>query len=281
MLDNLAVVLAFPKFPENVGACARACANMGCSELIVVQPQLWDMDKALALATPKGAGLLSRMRVTRTLAEALSDFSRVYGTTARTGGWRKTVSTPAQAAPEICERLADGERVALVFGAEDCGLSNEDIRLCGQLLCIPTATEASSLNLAQAVLLVLYECLRHNPGQAFRPAGRRTGQPATHAECETLFQTMQLTLQRIGFLKGNNIEYWMLPIRRFFSRIRLQRSEFNLIMGVCRQIDWLARQLQGKGVSDAPKALPDPEPGADAAAPSRQAAGTSTSDSDA
>ncbi len=246
MLDGLTIVLNAPKFPENVGAAARACANMGCPNLVVVAPRQWDMDKALALATPKGAEILKRMRLEETLPAALAGLHTVYGATARTGGWRKGCQTPAQAGPDIAGFLAQGMHVGVVFGAEDRGLTNEDIEICGRLLTIPTAADASSLNLAQAVLIVLYECFTRSLDKPFRPKGPPHSPLATHAEQETLFAVIQETLLAIDFLKPDNPDYWMLPVRRFMQRIRLRRNDFNLLMGICRQVQWMARQLPQK-----------------------------------
>lgn len=238
--ENLAIVLQKPKFPENVGASARACVNMGCPNLIVVSPQNWNMDRAMSLATPKGADVLRQMRVGDNLAEELADFSVVYGTTARTGGWRKGVSTPAHAAPSICEQLSDGERVAIVFGPEDRGLLNDEISICGQLLCIPTMEDASSLNLAQAVLVMLYECFKYKPGKPFRPTGSLKSRLATHDEQERLYTTLHETLLNIEYFRDHNTDYWMLPAKRFLNRVGLRRNEFNLLMGICRKMNWMA-----------------------------------------
>lgn len=176
------------------------------------------------------------------LATALASFNMVYATTARTGGWRKGVLTPSQAAPEIGEHLGEGLEVAIVFGPEDRGLTNEDIALCGRLLCIPT-TGSSSLNLAQAVLIVLYECFTHAPNtRPFRPAGPSLERRITHQEQQTLYATLEKTLLAIDYLKSDNPDYWMLPVKRFLQRTPLRRNEFNLLMGVCRQAQWLSTQ---------------------------------------
>jgi len=243
MLQGLSVVLVGPKYPENIGMAARACANMGCSTLVVVQPRRWNMNAAAALATPQALNVLKNISVQDDLASALAGAQKVYGTTARTGGWRKGVQTPAQAAPEIGRHLGEGLDVALVFGPEDRGLTNEEIPLCGQLVRIPTVEGASSLNLAQAVLIMLYECFKHAPGaRPFRPGGPSQSRPVTHQEQQTLYTTLEQTLTAIDFIKDSNTDYWMLPVQRFLERSPLRRNEFNLIMGICRQVQWIAAQ---------------------------------------
>lgn len=251
MLDNLAVVLVRTKFPENVGSAARACLNMGVSELVLVDPLRLDLDRALPLATVHAKHLLETARIEPDLAVAVAGCHAVYGTTARLGGWRKGASLPETAAVEIASRLAEGQKVALVFGSEDRGLTNEETQLCTALLTIPTVPESSSLNLAQAVMVVLYECFR-----AAQAAGHKSAPPspayADHAEQETLFAAMKAALVTLDFFKDDNADYWMLPVRRFFARFSLKKTEFNLLMGVCRQIHWLAgrageRQPEEKG----------------------------------
>jgi tRNA/rRNA methyltransferase len=240
--DTLRVVLFRPKYSENVGSVARAMLNMGASTLILVDPQGFDMDRAAPLATAHARHILHAARIVNTLAEALAGTSLVVGTTARTGGWRKGLSTPARMAPEIHARLADGGEVALVFGPEDRGLTNDETSLCDQLVMIPASPECTSLNLSQAVLILLYECYQHALTRPFEPKGPPTERDATFEERQALFASMQQALADIDFLKDQNAEYWMLPVRRFFSRFRLRRNEFNLLMGVCRQVRQLARR---------------------------------------
>ena len=156
LLDGVQIVLVKTRFPENIGMAARACANMGCPAIRLVDPERWDREKAGPLATPKGQSLLDGVRVSPDLAVAVAESSLVLGTTARTGGWRQALLAPGQAAREVAAALARDEKVSLVFGPEDRGLNNEEITHCQRLVTIPTDAAASSLNLAQAVLLMLY-----------------------------------------------------------------------------------------------------------------------------
>uniref|UniRef100_I2Q4A3 rRNA methylase n=1 Tax=Desulfovibrio sp. U5L TaxID=596152 RepID=I2Q4A3_9BACT len=242
MLDNLTIVLFRPKFSENVGAAARACANMGVSRLVLVDPPAFALDRARPMATSKGGLLLDTLGIVPTLAEAVAGAEAVYGTTARLGGWRKGEVTPAEAADDICRTLRTGGGVAVVFGPEDAGLSNQETQLCGRLVNIPTAGEATSLNLAQAVLVVCYEVFKAASGLAGDVAGQTPSRAATHAERESLFTALRETLLAIDFLKADNPDYWMLPVRRFIDRVGLRRQEFNLLMGVCRQVKWAVGQ---------------------------------------
>jgi len=241
MLDNLAVILFRPKYPENIGAAARACLNMGVTNLIIVAPYNFNMDKAQPLATVHAKHVLENAHICETLPEAVEGFTAVYGTTARTGGWRKGIMSPAGLADTVAERLRAGGKVAIVFGPEDTGLTNEETSICSGLLTIPTSSDATSLNLAQAVVVVLYECFKKSLDTPFVPDGPPEARPATVQEQETLFENFQESLLAIDFLKKDQPEYWMLPIRRFFSKVNLQRNEFNLLMGVSRQVQWFVR----------------------------------------
>jgi len=206
------------------------------------------------------------MVVADDLASALAPFETVYGTTARVGGWRKGLLTPETAAARVAPALRAGGRAAVLFGPEDKGLTNDETKVCSRLVTIPTSEEASSLNLAQAVLIILYEMRKavaaaeHGkarqvadevPEDSLDAAGQAEaagGPPSesrqtTHQEREALFANLQETLLAIDFLKDDNPDYWMLPVRGFVDRIKLKRSDFNLLMGICRQVKWAV----GKG----------------------------------
>ncbi len=239
-MENICVILCRTKYSENIGSVARACVNMGCSEMILVDPKELDLNKALPLATPKGKHVLERAKVVSNLSLALEDFNKVYGTTARVGGWRKRVLLPKQAAVQIAEDVKEGRRVAIVFGPEDTGLLNEEIEQCGQLITIPTDPGAWSLNISQAVLIILYECFNKISYHKWnkRNLEKDLTQYATHKDLELLYESIKQVLKEIDFLIPQNPDYFMLPIKRFIHRINLKKNEFNMLMGVCRQLLW-------------------------------------------
>ena len=256
-LANLDIVLFRPKYPENVGSVARAMLNMGARNLVLVDPQGYDVEKAAPLATFHARHILDAARTVPTLREALSGTALAIGTTARTGGWRKGLLTPARAATEeILPRLSEGGRVALVFGPEDRGLTNDETSLCDQLVMVPAHPDCTSLNLSQAVLILLYECFQGSLAAPFVPAGPPDERDASFEERDALFASMQEVLAAIGYLKDQNPDYWMLPVRRFFARFRLRRNEFNLLMGVCRQVRWVASRAQPE--ADCPQTEAEP-----------------------
>lgn len=246
LLQNLSVVLVKTKFPENIGMAARACANMGCGSLHLVAPDWHDPEKARPLATHKGEAILEGVGIHATLQDALAPTVFSVGTTARVGGWRRDILTPEQAAQEMVAQLAEGP-VAMVFGPEDRGLDNAEIECCSRLVNIPT-DGASSLNVAQAVLILAYECLKASAERAGRPhvkgdpgAGSRR---INHAEQDVLFAALRETLLGLDYLKGDNPDYFLMPVRRFLGKNGLRRHEMDMFMGVCRQIKNLLRRVE-------------------------------------
>lgn len=246
MLDQVDVILVRPQYSANIGAVARACLNMGCTQIILVNPVHWQLDQALPLATHHARFLLEKIRLAPTLAQAVAPYHFVYGTTARIGGWRKGIQTPEQAGQRIIQHCMAGARTALVFGPENKGLTNAETEICAQLITIPTTSNLASLNLSQAVMVVLYECFKQKLTQPLGYAQPET--PISHRERELLFTTLHKTLVDIDYLKAENSNYFMLPLRRFINRINPRRNEFNQLMGLCRQVQRIVR-LATKGSS--------------------------------
>ena len=240
-LPNVTIVLHQPRYSENIGAAARAIRNMGVGQLAVVAPPSYEVEKALKLATHAAAGVVQQLQRYTTLAEALEHFQYVVGTTARTGGQRQTVHDPANMAQRLID-ISHNNRVAIVFGPEDSGLTNEDIRLCHALVTIPTA-EFSSVNLAQAVMIMCYELMRAGRTRkgAFAP------RLASRHELNGMYAQLKEILVRIDYIKADNADYWMNRIRSFFNRLPLRSREVSVIRGICRQINWYGQKKYRDG----------------------------------
>ncbi len=233
-LQNITIVLVRPRIPENIGAAARAMQNMGIKRLVLVQPQVLDPDRMLMMATHAAAEIIENMQLHADLKEALSPYQYVIGTTARLGGQRPAFTFPSKSAENLIG-VSQSNQVAILFGPEDRGLSNEDLRNCHELIHIPTA-EFSSLNLAQAVLVVCYELFlasREEKGE-FQP------RLANRHELDGMYEQLKGILIRISFINPENPEHWMNNLRRFFNRLPLRSREVNIIRGICHQIDWYA-----------------------------------------
>lgn len=241
MLKNLNIVLVETRFPENIGAVARASANFGGSPITLVNPEWWDKEKALPMATAQGKPLLDTITVMKELPDALADCTLTFATTARLGGWRNELLSPREAAQKIVNRLAENERVALVFGPEDRGLENAHLVHCQHLIHIPTDTDSSSLNLAQAVLILLYECFLLFP-EAKVPKNTRPSRRIKNEERERLFSTLKTTMMNIDFLDKENPDYFFLAMSKLLDRTELRKHELNMIMGICRQVQRLQKR---------------------------------------
>ena len=241
-LDNISIVLLRPRYPENIGAAARAMRNMGISQLVVVDPQNCDLTRICKMATHEALDVVEQMKVCRTLNSALAEFNFVAGTTARLGGQRKVVGSPAKLAQKLIPLSAQNQ-IAVLFGPEDRGLTNIDIRSCDILVNIPTA-EFSSLNLAQAVMIMCYELFcasRDTPGEfAPRLANRR--------ELDAMYEQLKDVLMRISFINPENPDYFMNNLRHFASRLQLRAKEVKIVRGICRQIDWYGSKCYEDGL---------------------------------
>jgi tRNA/rRNA methyltransferase len=232
VLDNIAIVLHKPHFPENIGAAARVGLNMGIKRLVVVDPYDCDLTRVLKMATHEAEEVVARMEVVDDLEDALAPYRYIVGTTARTGSHRQTVRNPRVVAEELIS-ISQNNETALLFGPEDRGLSNSELKYCHTLVTIPTA-EFSSLNLAQAVMVLAYEVFLASaePPEIFTP------RLANSKELENMYRHLTDTLAKIHFINRENPEYWMKGVRRFFSRVGLRAREIKIIRGICRQIDW-------------------------------------------
>jgi tRNA/rRNA methyltransferase len=256
-LENVRIVLHRPKFPENIGASARAACNMGIGRVSVVRPEDFDLSRIRMMATHAAAGVVDRIERHDTLDEAVADCGFVFGTTARLGGERQVVLSPAVMARQAVA-LSDANQVAVVFGPEDRGLTNEEIRRCHRLVTIPTDRFAS-LNLAQAVMVVCYELhtATLSPGEALAP------RLATRHELDGMYDQLRDILVRISFINPENPDYWLNRLRHFFTRVGLRAGDVSIIRGICRQVDWYARKNYEEGCRDGRNGAPRPEGGDD------------------
>lgn len=240
-IDNISIVLLQPRYSENIGAAARAMRNMGIRSLVIVDPQNFDLSKALKLATHFASDIIENSKFYPDLKEPLSPFNYVVGTTARLGGQRQVVRTPLTIARKLIP-ISVKNRIAILFGPEDKGLSNEDIRFCHALVNIPTA-EFSSLNLAQSVMILCYEIFvaGGEVNEGFTP------RMASRYELDGMYDQLKDILVRISYINSENPDYWLNHFRRFFTRLQLRAKEVNIIRGLCRQVDWYGKKRYEDG----------------------------------
>ncbi|MCA3555567.1 RNA methyltransferase [Aestuariivirga sp.] len=237
-------VLVNPQLGENIGTAARAMANFGLHEMRLFDPRDgWPNEKALA--TSSGAHwILDRATVHWTLEETLSGVNYVYATTARPRGMVKEVITPEQAGADMRGRVARGETVAILFGRERTGLSNDEISLADVIVTAPVNPAFASINIAQAVLLMGYEWYKglattlgektpelpalQGPGLAM-PDTR----PATKEELYGFFGHLERELDVAGFFKTDDKKPGMMRnIRNLFGRAELTEQEVRSLRGI-------------------------------------------------
>ena len=241
VLDNISIVLHQPRHPENIGSAARAIRNMGIGRLVLVSPQNYDVSKVLKLATHAASNVVEQIEVYENLGEAIAGYGYIVGTTARLGGQRQVVNTPSNLVAKLVP-ISRENRIAILFGPEDRGLANEEIKYCQALVNIPTA-EFSSLNLAQSVMIMCYEIFIAGSEDNIRFSPRLANQH----ELEGMYDQLKDILVRINYINPENPDYWINKLRHFFSRMQLRSKEVNIIRGICRQIDWYGKKSFDEG----------------------------------
>jgi len=235
-LDHISIILVNPQIPENIGAVARAMNNMGLYRLVLVGPMNRDLPRMGKMAKGSSMDIIERMDVYDNLEEALGHHQYVIGTTARIGSHRPAITNPRRLAQNLLS-ISQNNLVAILFGPEDCGLSNQQLRYCHTIATIPTSL-FSSLNLAHAVMIVCYEIFLASKETAPNPLPRL----ANKFELEAMYEHMRDVFVKIGFINPQNPEHWMLNVRRFLSRIPLRARDVRVLRGICRQIDWYGKQ---------------------------------------
>jgi TrmH family RNA methyltransferase len=227
LLSHISVVLVRPRQPENVGYVARAVANHGLGPLILVNPKIFDPERA-RWSAPGARDRIDEARIVGSIQEAVADFDQVFATTARERRIEQTSWSPQ----ELCDDLLERPRTtAILFGPEDSGLRNDEIANCRALLRIPTGT-ASSLNLAQAVT-ALCSILRHEI-QPPTPL-KLTPSPATNMALQELFidEAMEL-LEHSGYLVGRNSNRVQTTLFQLLTRVQVDGSELGLLRGMLK-----------------------------------------------
>jgi len=227
--DNVRVVLSHTTHPGNIGAAARAMKTMGLARLYLINPRHFPDAQATAMAA--GADdVLENAVVCASLDEALHGVVHTVAMTARLRDISHEVLTPREAMPEVVKHAAE-HPVALLFGTEMSGLTNEEASRSDVLVRIPADAAYSSLNLAAAVQVMAYEL-----GVAREYAGlddeRPEVTPASHEQVEGFFRHLEETLTQIGFFNTKHPTKLMQKLRRLYARARMEREEINILRGI-------------------------------------------------
>ncbi len=266
-LDRTIVVLDEPQDLVNIALVIRAMKNMGLSRLRLVRPLEYDTHRILGIAHDTD-DLVERIELHDQLSDALADAGHVIGASARRRSSRQEWLDPETAAGRVAARE---DSVALLFGREDRGLSNEELDLCDALVCIPTSPSHPSLNLGHAAVILFYELrkgVEAAEGLEARDLSykkRRQSPPATHAELEEFFATWERAMGEIGLFHGIDPVPKMRSFRALFQRADLDRRELGLLLASAYEvIHFAARESKrARERAEAEHGAPNDEDAAD------------------
>jgi len=230
-LDQVKVILVGTSHPGNIGSVARAMKTMGLSQLILVDPQTEIDDKSVALAAG-AADILKQAVIKSTLAEAIEDCGLVIGASARSRTLPWPMLDPRQTGLKLIDEVPNYP-VAVVFGRENSGLSNEELQQCQYHVCIPANPEYSSLNLAMAVQTICYEIRMAWLNQTDKVASTDEQQQYPNsAQMNGFFEHLETTLNDIGFIVKAHPGQIMSKLRRLYNRARPEEVELNILRGI-------------------------------------------------
>lgn len=245
MLDKVRIMLVNTTHPGNIGAAARAMKNMGLGQLYLVEPREFPADRAVWRAAG-AVDVLDRAIVVPTLDQAIAGCGLVVGTSARDRRIPWPLLDPRQCGERVV-REAASHPVAIVFGREDRGLTNDELQKCTYHVHIPTSAEYSSLNLAAAVQVISYEIrmamLAAEHG-AIPPLQEWDLPPARAEDIEMYFRHLEQALTEIDFYDPANPRQTMTRLRRLYGRIRLDEMELSILRGVLTAMQNVAHKLR-------------------------------------
>jgi len=230
-----AIILIKPQMGENIGATARAMRNFGLTDLRLVAPRDGWPNPA---AVPMSAGateILDNARLYRDTEEAIADLRVIYATTARTRDMVKPAVTPSEAAAEIAGLIGQGAQCGILFGPEKAGLHNDDVALSDKILQIPANPEFTSLNLAQAVLIIGYAWFTTAVTDSLAPA--ETPPPAPKEDLVRLFDHLESELDSAGFFRpGEKRPSMVRNLRNLLQNANLTEQDVRTLRGVIKAL---------------------------------------------
>lgn len=262
--QDITFILVRPRYPGNIGSAARALKNMGFAKLSLVSPSVLPTDPEARRLAVGAVDLLRKAKVSETIEKATRGLRFLVGTSRRTGKYRRDF-VPL---PELASRLPAGQKVGILFGPEERGLTNRELAHCNLVTTIPADPGYPSLNLAQAVMVVAYQLQLMMQGRrSFDAAGgdhrsssrltasrrlagvlmargdgrrRSEGPPplASIDQVEGMYQHLEKTLTSIGFFPHKNSFHMMRTLRQLFGRTGMTEREVRIIRGICRQVLW-------------------------------------------
>lgn len=241
--SNIRIVLVNPSHPGNIGAVARAMKTMGLGQLYLVAPKRFP-DKQAVIMASHADDLLENAVVVENLSEAIGDCGAVFGTSNRVREISWKIFDPNQAANQIVTQ-AKSTPVAILFGREDSGLTNEELQQCHYQIIIPTNPEYSSLNIAAAVQVICYEIRMASLG-VDKLIHEMTDEYASHKELENFYVHLDKVLWQIDFLKSTRSSHIMNRMRRLINRAQPEKKEVKILRGILTAIENKIRNITNK-----------------------------------
>lgn len=242
-LDRVVIVLDETQDLVNIAGVVRGMKNMGLTRLHLVNPVEFDAWRITGIAH-RSDQIVEGTQFFDTLADALANASYVVGTTARIRTAGVNYTRPRELAPAVLDQAERGD-VAILFGPEDRGLSNEALDLCHTVAVVPTDPTFSSLNLAQAALVVMYELWMAAEGsQPDLPRGRRATEAATHAELEQMYSALEGGLESIAFFKARKPEAVMRTLRKILGQASMDGREARLLAALGYETRHVVKRLR-------------------------------------
>jgi tRNA/rRNA methyltransferase len=246
-LESVKIILVEPQGPLNIGSVARVMKNMGLRTLVLVNPQCEVLGEEARKMAVHGGDILEAAQQVGTLVEALRGCQRAIATTARVRDFPPALETPKQALPWLLE---DNITSALIFGPEDRGLSNAELKYAQRFVCIPSGAEYPALNLAQAVAICCHEL--YQAQETPNLSKTQTSEVLNAANLDILegyYQHLEAVLLKIGYLYPHTAPARMQKFRYLLNRATPTTEEVTMLRGILRQVEW-ALQSQPKPVDD-------------------------------
>ena len=243
MNENIKIVLVEPSGEINVGSVARLCSNFGLNEIRFVSPRCNVLSTQSRKMAVKGGDLLEKSLCFSSLFDAVSDCTRVVATCARIDHGKIPIENPLCSLPWLLDGAQSGP-VAIVFGREDRGLTNEELLLAQKVLSIELDSDYLSLNLSHAVAIVLYELQKLHIHNSFKEANPLKDVLATPLQLGDCLEDAEKLLLDIGFLLDHTAKSRIAKVKAFFHRSEVRPEEISLIRGMIRQIRWAINRSQ-------------------------------------
>ncbi len=243
LLDNIHIILVEPLYAGNMGSAARAMKNMGIHNLSLVSPREDHLSLEAVKMSVSAYDILQRAKVYDSLDEAVGDYSYLAATTTRKRKGFPYRSTARGIAPGILKRAASG-KTGIMFGREDKGLFNDEVALADEIVTIPASSGLTSLNLAQAVLLMCYEIFQcHNPDDVPPLPSYKTADVRSKGD---YIRHLESSLRKIGFFHSSSQNHVMYSVKDLLDRAAPSERDIRILRGMLRQFDWYLDADEGK-----------------------------------